>query len=519
MVDIAPAWDIEGATLEELRDLSETLRAIQLKQARGLKVPDGLPTGAGPFAEYVLRHEKTDEPIQNGDHHQAWHDFLDRSQYGCILAPVGHGKTQQIAIARVLYALGKDPNLRIGIVCATDRQAQERVGQILQHLQLNGRVQEVFPDLQLDPKTKLTEHQFTVERTTNAKDPSVQAFSVGSSAITGARLDILLLDDVLDQKNVNTVDLRMKMVDWFDTKAYTRLPIEGTGRIWCIGTPWHHEDLLHVLMDRPDWGSQVWSAVMNPDDPVEVWESLWPEVMPPSELVKRQANMTPHAFARKYLCRVRDEAASRFQQVWINSCLKLGAGRSFLDQSPTDGWMGAELPCFTGVDLGVGQEEHHDLTALVTIALMRDRKRLLIDIRSGRWSAPEIIRQVVRVQRRYRSIVVVESNAAQDFMTQFIGEADVPVVAFNTGSNKHDEDFGIETLAVELRAKRWILPAGPAGQAVELELKALLREMRNYQPGDHTGDRLMAMWFAREHARLFQPPSDLPDGALDATYR
>lgn len=519
MASLATAFDlVETPVLDDpaaVATAAGILRSLHLRQARGerLEAWDGEPLPAGPlaFMEYALADEKTGAPIENGPHHVAWQEFLDENDLAVVHAPVGHGKTQQVAVGRVLWALGDDPTLRVGIVCATDAQARERLVQIRSHILGNPRVREVFPDLRLDALAKNTEHELTVERPTIAKDASVRAYGVGSKALQGARLDVLILDDVVDRDNSATPELRAKVVEWFDAVAFTRRSPGRRFRVWAIGTPWHRDDLLHVLGARPAFARQVWSAVLNPDAPREEWETLWSEVFTPDEARFLEANSTPHAFARKYLCRVRDEASARFQRAWIQRCLDAGRGRTLLDEAPAAYWNGPLLPTFTGVDLGVGQTEKHDLSVLFTIALLPDGRRLVVDVQSGRWTGPEIVQRLARVHYRYRSIVVVESNAAQDFIRQFAEDDDVPVEAFTTtGRRKHDEAFGLETLGVELRAGRWVIPSNDAGEANDPEVAAWIREMLDYRPDprEHTGDRLMASWIARERARAY-----VPDGA------
>jgi hypothetical protein len=46
---------------------------------------------------------------------------------------------------------------------------------------------------------------------------------------------------------------------------------------------------------------------------------------------------------------------------------------------------------------------------------------------------------------------------------------------------------------------KWILPC-QGGRSPELQ--ALVSEMLYYDPRAHVGDRLMALWFAREAARM-----------------
>lgn len=513
-----PAWEYQTAPQQWRNVAKDVLKGAHLRQARGDQIHDyegdPLPFGSAPFIEYCFRHEKTDEPIENAPFHESWQAFLDENDFAVIMAPVGHGKTQQL-LGRVLYELGKDPTLRIGIVCATDPQAMQRVTQLRRQLTENPRIQEVFPDLKLDDSAKQTEHEFSVVRTGISKDPSVQAFGVGSGKLQGARLDILVIDDGCDRDNIRTPELRARMVEWFDAVAFTRSSPGERFRVWVIGTPWHHEDLLHVLMERPAFASQVWSAVLDPEAPQDEWETLWEAQFPQEHAQFLWANMTPHAFARKYCCRTRDDQFARFRRAWIERCLRNGKGKTLLDEPPTAFWQGPFLPCFTGVDLGVGQKEEHDLSVLFTIALMPGKRRLVVDIQAGRWTAPEIVQRILRTQRRYRSIVVVENNAAQDFIRQFVEEKEtIPIEPHNTGRNKHDEDFGIETLGVELRAGRWIIPANMAGEAADPEIRAWISEMLNYTPEDHTGDRLMASWIARERAREYDPDAQEAVGDL-----
>jgi hypothetical protein len=159
------------------------------------------------------------------------------------------------------------------------------------------------------------------------------------------------------------------------------------------------------------------------------------------------------------------------------------------------------LPCFTGVDLAVGKDAHNDLSCLFTIAIDDRQKRLVVDIQSGRWQAPETIARLADVHRRYGSIIMVEDNGAQSYLLQWASSQGVPVRSFTTGRNKYDEAFGIESLAVEMRSGLWIIPSGPTGAEVSEEAQAWIRELLFYSPEMHTGDRAMASWFAREAAR------------------
>src|SRR5262249_11731533 len=121
---------------------------------------------------------------------------------------------------------------------------------------------------------------------------------------------------------------------------------------------------------------------------------------------------------------------------------------------------------------------------------------------------PELVERIIDANRRYNSLVIVESNAAQLMVKQFVNEKSaVPTRAFYTGKNKYDPSFGIESLAIEFSAGKWVLP-NRGGEAkgimadMHTEVRALIGEMLRYDPKSHTGDRLIALWLAREGARF-----------------
>ncbi|HHH29055.1 MAG TPA: hypothetical protein ENK57_12025 [Polyangiaceae bacterium] len=517
--DLAPGVELAALPPAQIVDYTHALDEIHVRQARGIPWPLGsglehLPVGPAALVEYAIADESTGQRIENADFHEAWHDFFDRESWGVIEAPVGHGKTNQIPIGRTIYELGKNPSLRFALCCATYEQASDRVDAIRQHIDTNVLVRKVFPGLYRARRRGAPwgSKAIEVERKTRAKDASVTAFGVGSKAITGGRFDRMLLDDVVDEQTSATEEQREKLTTWWDRKASTRLPVTGKGRILAIGTPWARGDLLDLLGGRPDFGRQVWSAVTNPDDDPMEWGSLWAH-MTPAELRKRYANMLPSSFFRMYCCRISDPKTKVFQAGWIKWALQQGVGRTFLDAPPARYIYGPTLPCFTGVDVGVGREERHNRSSIVTIALLPDRRRLVVDMQSGRWTGPELVSRIMGVGIRFGSEIAVESNAAQRFLVDFIEERqreEFTVEAhYTTGANKRDLTWGLESVAVELRAGRWVFPSNDLGQPTEGELRALIVEMDEYRPTEHTGDRLMALWIAREQARRFSPEEEL----------
>lgn len=479
----------EGA----MRALAEQLDAVQRAAAR---------RDNAAFVQYAIRAERDDSRIVNAPHHEDWHRFFDAHRRAILFSPVEHGKTQHM-IGRIVKQLGDDPNKRIAVISNTaEPHARKIVNAVRQHIEQNPRVRALYPNLRPSTREGDPWGQFalTVQRDTIAKEPSLQGSGL-FGPINGARLDGVLLDDILDFENTRTPEQIAKVLEWLDSTVFTR--VQPDGWVWWIGTPWNPQDPMHQVAKRKAWASKTYSAVLNPDDDMDSWKPLWPQQFPVKRLQEIFDGTTPLNFARKYLCRVRDDGSARFQQQWIDTAKALGKGRTLLRQQPVQHG-GAPFPCFTGVDLGIGRKKDNDQTVLFTVYLDERGRRVVADIQAGRWSAPDILARIAHVVHRFASIVYVEDVGAQDFLLQWASEQGLPVKGYTTtAGNKYSPEFGIESLAVEMRNGQWVIPSGATGQDVGPEVEAWISEMLFYDPNGHTGDRLMASWFAREAVREF----------------
>jgi hypothetical protein len=90
------------------------------------------------FAEFCLTTAEGHE-LRQSAFHVAMHAFLDAHRHALIELPRDHGKSVQACI-RVLWELGRDPSLRVKIVCATEERAIERVRFLRKAIAENPRV-------------------------------------------------------------------------------------------------------------------------------------------------------------------------------------------------------------------------------------------------------------------------------------------------------------------------------------------------------------------------------------------
>lgn len=436
------------------------------------------------FIEYVGRDEQTGKRITQAPVHLSFQRLAEEHRRLIIWGHVESGKTNQIAILRTLWMLGRNPDLRIAIVCRSTRNAEKIVGAMQRYIESSEALHEVFPDLR--PGKKWTDTAFTVAaRRGFAKDFSVQAVGVGTT-IQGSRLDIAILDDILDWENTRTDERRRQVIEWFGATIGGRLTEHS--RVIIIGNAWHPDDFLHHMARNP-----AWRAFRFPVMDRSTGALRWPQRWSRARIDAWEREWGSAEAARQLYCEARDDAEARFKRSWIDQCLHRGEGRRM---TPMLRALPLGYRTYTGVDVSTG--EGNDYSCLFTICLHPSGDREVLCVETGKWSGPELVKRIIDTHERYFSIVAVESNATQKFITQFTGGA-APVKNFRTGANKMDPQFGVESIAVEMERGQWIIPSA-GGRPHTREVESWIRGMLYYNPGAHTADELMACWIAREAA-------------------
>lgn len=444
------------------------------------------------FCQYVLRNEENGRPVQLAPFHVEWHDLLTKHQRVVIWSATELGKTSEISVGRVLWEIGKNPNIRIIVVSDTGARAEKIVKSIKAYIETSPEYHEVFPHVVPD-KTATTglwkASAFNVKRTTMPKDPTVQVVGFEGS-ILGARADLIVIDDYLTPETTHSDHMREKGHSWL------KGVIEGrrtkNGRLWFIGNAWHRDDAMHrYAKERRTYSKRY---------PVrdEHGVSVWPEVWPDDRIEAELENRGPIEGPRSMLCKTISDEDRRFKEGYIVKCLQNGDGYELAHSLST---VPSGYRIITGVDLAIGRKSTSAETSIFTLALeVKTGHRRIIGLEAGRWSGPEIVERIVSACRRYGSIAIVESNAGQIWIKQWINkDHDVPVRALYTGANKHDPSFGLESIAVLMANGKWSFPnhgGQLVGATIDPEVSKLIDEMIAYDPKKHVGDRLMSMWIA-----------------------
>lgn len=447
-------------------------------------------------------------------------DFLSAHRRAVIFSPNETGKSSQVSFARALWELGRNPNLRIAIGGATADGPEDSLGLVESAILVNPRVAlgrdgqgagAVFPWLRPERRPgrmqSWLKSQAIVEREDlENKDPSIRATGTSGNQ-EGWRVDLWILDDVLSKYNTATKEQRQEIIRWLTSTVIPRRT--ALSRMWAIGTPWFDDDALHWLERNREYRSirfDVTTGIWPKATLVKGKVVGWPEW----RWQQRLREIGRLEFDRSMRCRAITDSSKTFHVADFDRCV----ARSGLTAFPAS-YDGGDLIVATGMDLGVKDRKSNAETVSATVGLSRSGDFHLLDMRSGRGGISFVVRTLIDVQRDFGPLVqVVENVAAQDYVLQFVRNADeilaiagaeglhsllnhVRVEPITTDAGKKaDVDYGITAMAADFEQTRWVIPDTEEARLWRDELDA-------FKVGEHPGDRVMAAWFAWRRLRRF----------------
>ena len=434
--------------------------------------------------------------------HRDWQESITEYEKVYIEAPREHSKTTRVTIGRVIWELGTNPNLRIKIIGQNDEKSAETVTAISQHILNNERVRLVFPNLVPDAFGQWAKHKIYVKRNIISRDASIEASGILAPG-TGGRADLLLFDDPVDYKNaIQFPALRESVKQAYYGVWINLLPAYG-GRVIYICTPWHTMDLsMDIKRNHPEY--KLCSYPID-DSLASVWPSKWDK----TALLNRLRDIGSREFDRGFKLKPLSDEEALFHQRDFEVIYDYNFELGFL---PGDGkgWK-----FYSGVDLGMSSKSA-TRTSIFTFGVKKGYPQVPVEIKVGRFSEVEKIKQVHSTHERWHpEIIAVENNSYQETFLSWMKDLHFkfPVKGLHTGNQKLDLFVGLPSLAVEIENKMWSIPRkGHSTDPLEEKLTGRkrsdnctcpvcqwLNECFSYPIG--LSDILMSWWIAREGYR------------------
>jgi len=407
--------------------------------------------------------------------HRRVQGFLTAHESCHIELPRGHGKTTQLA-GRVAWEIGCDPNIRIKIVQQNDGEARKTAGMIRDHIG-SAEFQEIFPAATPDARSWGKE-AFTVKRTRVSRDPTVEACSIFGRA--GGRYDLLIGDDVCDMRNaIQQPALRSQVKEaWANTWAPMADPTgDRPPREWTVGTPWHVDDIT------ADWrkSHNPMGSLMR--EPVDGFESPWPEKVTEAYLKTFREKKGPTAYARAYLLEPISDEDCPIKREWVRYW-----------QSTAE--IAEEEKRVIGIDPAISKKSRADYSVLVE-AVYAPPDLYVINVIREHLSFPELLATIRRRAQEFKPhLIAVESVAYQQAIgEQLLAEHPFPIRQCKAEGDKHQR---AAWLAVHIENGKIKLRGTPMG-GVHPAQQDLFDELTTFPAAEHD-DTLDALFYAAKNA-------------------
>ncbi|WP_051188267.1 phage terminase large subunit [Brevibacillus thermoruber] len=357
-------------------------------------------------------------------------------------APRGSAKSAYLSNCFPVHQIVFKKRKFIIIISETDGMARKFIDWISNQLKHNRKLREDFGEL-LSPNKQQNERD-NLEEFVTKTGIKVQSASMGKQ-LRGARHlnsrpDLILMDDLESSKNTNTPELREKNLLWFNSVVMPIGDPERTAFI-LMGTVVHAQGLLMSVLQRADFESRIFQAIISPPEREDLWEQfetilrnqdnenrledalafyhenqaemdkgvkvLWPQRFPYVKLMLEKVNMGSRAFNSEFLNRAIDEESQIFKPETF----------TFFDRKDLFDEHGREKPLeyFGFWDVALGKNNRSDFNAIVTVARCKRTGIIyVVDVWNKRCPAHEALRVAADKIKEYRHKAFgVESVAAQ----------------------------------------------------------------------------------------------------------
>lgn len=304
----------------------------------------------------------------------------------------GGGKSTCLTVAKSVFKILKNPDVKILIASKTHQFAKDVLKEIKGHLEKNETLIEIFGP-QVGKKWDTSEI-IVAGRTKIQKESTVSTIGAGGQVI-GKHYDVIYVDDLVDEANSRTQYMRDQLrVFYYKTLMPT---LEPGGELHVIGTRYHYGDLYgHLQRNEMETCYQVIPVLNNED------QTPWPEKFTPEEVQKRKRAMGLVIFTTQMQCDAEQMKGEIFEIDYMPE----------VDFSTVP----ADAKIYIGVDVSTG--EGADFFAMVAIAVSGSKVWVLAHYeRKIRFR--EQARIIAKWNEQYNPVKIgVETNAYQAVLAQ-----------------------------------------------------------------------------------------------------
>ena len=477
------------------------------------------------------------------DHQLRWADRLDRTWRGGIITHPGAGKTRLIGRGFPIREICNNRNVRILIISKNTAQARKRLATIRLELETNEKLIGDFGTF-YDRDRKWTENIITVIRDATLEEGTLEAVGLGKG-MTGNRVDLIILDDLIDAINCRTSTQREKILDYVKDTILTRL--DRGGRVLFIGTRFHPYDLYQYFLDHPFYDVIVEKAITrepksykiirveNPRDYTEVngtlipytvvftdndeGECLAPDIKNMTELLLIKREITSSTFNRIFQSEATSDDVANIKSKWLENAKdeSLSYGSHDIDKY---------IVVLEGVDPALvtsradAEASDSDYTVGIIGGVREDRHIDIIGLHRDRGMTPSEVKQMfIDHATDYEpKLQFIETNAHGEILRWNIkNETGVPIAKHHTTKQKkYDPYTGVTSVAAMFENGQIHLPYRTEDDREITD--RLCNELSSVPTEDGHDDQFSALWILIAGTRKYLKHKDQSD-VLQAKQR
>ena len=195
-----------------------------------------------------------------------------------------HYKSSIITFLGTIQEILCNPNIPIGLLSFSARQAKPFLRQVMQELEANEKLYSLYPDIlwekprQQAPKWAENEG-ICVRRSANPKEQTVEAHGLVDGQPTGRHFDLIIYDDVVVQESVSTPEQISKTTTQWELSL--NLGSTHNPRYQYAGTRYSYGDTYGTILQRAAVKPRIHTATHNGQMdgmPVFLTDERWDEI-------------------------------------------------------------------------------------------------------------------------------------------------------------------------------------------------------------------------------------------------
>lgn len=310
-------------------------------------------------------------------------------------------KSTIVSVVFPAYLLGRNPGLRIIIVCYSD-ELTKKFSRDFRTLIKSDWYRRLFPAAAAAP-IKDSESEFVT-----ADNGGRFATSIGGT-ITGRGADMLIIDDPIKAADVASPVMRTQVNDWVLNSLLSRLDNPAKGSVIVTMQRLHQDDLSGFLLERGGYRHLKIPAIAAEGEAAfrlsaktayqrKAGEPIEPGRISHEELIKKQQEVGSFIFSAQYQQDPVPDGGNIFRPEYMNNRVDLNSSGIKFEQIVIS-W---DVACKTG--------ERNDYS-VGTVWGVFENNYYLLDVRQGKWEYPDLVREIEELARMHRADNVLIEDA------------------------------------------------------------------------------------------------------------